>query len=109
MAFYLFFYATVKYREIEKNYTNKIKLKILLIFLYLPYEVLAMATESRLLKESRYKLVIFDVIDVLLFQSSFATTQSQPKFGIHITSIVLHTSVVVSHDFTTNFLPNNYL
>lgn len=68
-----------------------------------------MATESRLLKKSWYKFVIFDVIDVLLFQSSFASTQSQPKFGIHISRIVLHTSVVVSHDFTTTIFPDYYL
>jgi len=37
------------------------------LFSKTPNKVLAMATESRLLKKSWYKFMIFDVIDVLLF------------------------------------------
>lgn len=71
---------------------------------YLPYEILAMTAECRLLKKSRYKFMVFDIIDVFLLQSSFAPTQSQPKFGIHIARVIIvHIPIVIGHFYGYSF------
>lgn len=57
-----------------------------------------MATEGRLLEEPGHELVVFYIVNVLLFQSSLAPTQSEPKFGVHVTGVaLLHVSVVLGH------------
>jgi len=61
------------------------------------------AAESRLLEESRYELVVLDVVDVLLFQGSFAPTQPQPELGVHVAdAVLLSVPVVLGHGSRAN-------
>lgn len=41
-------------------------------FNYLPYKVLAVGAERRLLEEPRHELVVFDQVNILLFERSLA-------------------------------------
>lgn len=60
----------------------------------LPNKILAVRTERRLLEESRYKVVVFDVVNILLFERAFAAPQLEAEFRVQIVGIV---DAVVHH------------